>query len=124
MTRYNVGDIVEGVVTGIENYGIFLSVGGDVSGLIHISEISDSYVRNISSYAKVNDIIYARVLEFDPVNKKLKLTIKGFNYLDGESQSNGIKETGLGFEKLSEALPRWIREKETQIKNSENEKKQ
>ena len=41
MDNYKIGDIVEGTVTGIERYGIFLSFNNNKTGLIHISEISD-----------------------------------------------------------------------------------
>ena len=116
MKKYEVGDIVEGIVTGIEDYGIFLSIDKDVSGLVHISEISDSYVRSVSNYAKINDIICAKVLSFDPVTKKLKLTIKELNRSTGNSQNSGIKETGVGFGELAETLPIWIKEKEEELK--------
>ena len=57
-TDFNIGDIVTGVVTGIENYGIFVSLGEHGSGLIHISEVSDYFVRNINDYVELNETIY------------------------------------------------------------------
>jgi len=119
MEKYEVGDIVEGTVTGIEDYGIFLSIDKDVSGLIHISEISDSYVKNVSNYAKINDIISAKVLSFDQVTKKLKLTIKELNHSAENNQKPRIKETGLGFGELAEALPIWIKEKEEELEKQQ-----
>jgi len=47
MKKYNVGDVVEGKVTGVENYGIFLLINDEITGLIHISELSDSFVRDV-----------------------------------------------------------------------------
>ena len=44
---YKIGDIVKGKVTGIENYGIFLLMEDGYTGLIHISEISEKFVRNV-----------------------------------------------------------------------------
>lgn len=123
MMKYAVGDIIEGTVTGIESYGIFLSIDENVSGLIHISEISDSYVRNIFDCAKINDVICAKVLDFDSTGKKLKLTIKDFNCLDGSVGNVRIQETGLGFGKLAKALPFWIKEKMNEIQNDEKLKK-
>ena len=43
---YKVGDIVKGVVSGIEEYGIFVTLENDFSGLIHISEITQGFVSN------------------------------------------------------------------------------
>ena len=56
MNKFNIGDIVTGTVTGIENYGVFVSLGENCSGLIHISEISDFFVRNINDYVELNDL--------------------------------------------------------------------
>ena len=46
MNQYKKGEIVTGCVTGIEKYGIFVSLDDYYSGLIHISEISDFFVKN------------------------------------------------------------------------------
>ena len=52
MGKYKVNDIVEGLVTGITEYGIFVSLDEYYSGLIHISEISDNFVRDINNFVK------------------------------------------------------------------------
>ena len=57
MNNFNIGDIVTGTVTGIENYGVFVSLGENSSGLIHISEISDFFVRNVNDYVELNETI-------------------------------------------------------------------
>ena len=59
---YKKGDIVKGVVSGIESYGVFVKIDEDYSGLIHISEISNRFVRNISDYVKQNEIINVKIL--------------------------------------------------------------
>ena len=48
MAKYKIGDIVQGCVTGIEKYGVFVNLDEYYTGLIHISEVSDLYVRNIN----------------------------------------------------------------------------
>ena len=48
MSKYEVGKIVIGCVTGVENYGIFVSLDEYYSGLIHISEISTKFVKDIN----------------------------------------------------------------------------
>ena len=52
--NYEIGQIIKGTVTGIEKYGIFLNVNNKYTGLIHISEISDKYVKNVEDYVNVN----------------------------------------------------------------------
>lgn len=118
MPNYKKGDIVKGKVTGIENYGIFLLLEDEkFSGLIHISEISDKFVRSVFDYVQLDEVIYARILEVDEKNKQLKLSIKDFNYRIDDKKNLEDKN---GFSPLREKLPEWIAEykkrKETEIK--------
>ena len=80
MSKYENGKIVTGCVTGIENYGIFVSLDEYYSGLIHISEISYNYVKDINSYFKVGDLIFVEIIHVDNIEKKLKLSIKNITY--------------------------------------------
>ena len=108
MEDYNVGSIVKGEVTGIEPYGIFVKVN-EYDGLIHISEIANKYISNITAYVNIGDKIYAKVIENDDLNKKLKLSIKGLNYK--ETYNNRIvNESIRGFSPLQENLDKWIDE--------------
>ena len=115
MKNYKIGDIVKGKVTGIEDYGIFLLVDDTVTGLIHISEISDSFVRNVADYAEIGEIIKAEVIDYDEKTKKLKLSIKNDHYKRKNRKNVPIKETRSGFEILSKQLDIWIEEKEKEM---------
>ncbi len=109
--EYKEGKIVKGHVTGIESYGIFLSFDEYYTGLIHISEISDGFVRNISDYVDIGETIKAKVLDVDNINFQLKLSIKGIDYRMNSTKLVPIKETGTGFEILKNNLQNWIEEK-------------
>ncbi len=117
MSKYKIGDLVKGKVTGIENYGIFVLLDDDYTGLIHISEISDKFVRNVFDYVQLEEVILSKVLEVDDNNKKLKLTIKNFDYRIEDKKDLEDKN---GFSPLRKKLPEWISEykkrKETEIK--------
>lgn len=110
---YKKDDIVKCVVTGFKNYGIFVKIDEEYDGLIHISEISEGFVRNVMDYAELYESIYARVLEVDENAKHLKLTIKDTNYkVDG----NNIHEIDKnGFMPLKKNLNVWINEKIKEI---------
>lgn len=107
MSKYKNGDIIKGKVTGIENYGIFLSLDDGYTGLIHISEISDKFVRNVFDYVQLDEVIYSKILEIDDSDKKIKLTIKNFDYRIEDKKELEDKN---GFSPLRKKLPEWISE--------------
>ena len=111
MLKYEKGKIVTGQVTGIEKYGIFVSLDEFYSGLIHISEISDGFVKNIKDYVEIGETIRARVVEIDEDNYHVKLSIKNMNYKTKRRNQQKLKETKLAFTPLQYKLPEWIEEK-------------
>ncbi|HOB87148.1 MAG TPA: S1 RNA-binding domain-containing protein [Bacillota bacterium] len=70
-----VGSIVEGVVTGITNFGAFVQLPDGETGLVHISEVADTYVKDINDYLKKSDRIKVKVLTVDG-NGKIGLSIR------------------------------------------------
>ena len=114
--KYKIGDIVQGKVSGITNYGIFITFDDGYSGLIHISEISEKFVQNISEYVSLTDFISAKVIECDDINHKLRLSIKRIQ----KSSSSVIKEVGEGFGLLKVSLPEWIRLKQIEMNMNED----
>ena len=108
MLNYEKGKIVKGQVTGIEKYGIFVSLDEFYSGLIHISEISDGFVKNINDYVTVGETIRAKVVEVDEENYHVKLSIKNMNQKMKKRKSIPLEETKLGFTPLEEKLDGWI----------------
>ena len=115
---YKLDEVIKCEVTGVNSYGIFVKCDSDYSGLIHISEISDGFVKDVNSFAQVNDFIFCRVIEIDEENKQLKLSIKHIDYKKDGKQI-GIIESRRGFKPLKEQLPLWTEEK---IREYEKEK--
>lgn len=70
-----VGTVVEGVVTGITNFGAFVELPGGKVGLIHISEVADVYVRDVKDFLKEQDTVKVKVLSVDE-RGKIGLSIK------------------------------------------------
>ena len=71
----SVGQIVEGKITGITNFGVFVDIGEGKSGLVHISEVARSYVNDIKEFVKVNDVVKAKVLSIAD-DGKISLSIR------------------------------------------------
>lgn len=113
---YKIGDVINCIVCGVENYGIFIRTDDDYTGLIHISEISSDFVRNVSDYAKVGERIKCQILEVNEELKQLKLTIKYLNFKEGYSREE-ISHLDHGFDTLSQKLPEWIEEKKKEIES-------
>ena len=108
MKKYELNEYVSGVVTGITKYGIFLKLEDGYSGLIHISEISDKFVKDIERMYVLDETIDAKVIEIDEEKKQIKLSIKEFT--SKKNRRRKIKEEGRGFEPLKEKLDDWIKE--------------
>lgn len=121
MTNYKKGKIVKGIVTCIEPYGAFMSFDEFYTGLIHISEISNGFVRNITDFINVGDQIYVEILDVDEEEYHLKLSIKNINYkIDGHYRRKRIIETPNGFNTLKQNLPTWINNKLKSMEKNKN----
>ena len=77
MTKaYQTGDTVSGKVTGIQPYGAFVALDEQTQGLVHISEITHGYVKEVSEYLSVGQEVDVKVLEVDEKSKKISLSIR------------------------------------------------
>lgn len=111
MVKYKAGNIVDCVVSGIADYGIFCNLEDYYSGLIHISEISNGYVSDINNVLKIGDHIKAKILAVDEENLKLKLSIKDLpKFRKKKYSKRKIVESGSGFGILKTNLDKWIDE--------------
>lgn len=70
-----VGDIIEGVVAGITKFGAFVELPGNVTGLVHISEVASEYVRDVNDFLKLKDKVKVKVLAVEGKGK-IALSIK------------------------------------------------
>ena len=122
MTKYKKGSIIEGSVTGIENYGVFVNLDDYYSGLIHISEISHGFVKDVNNYVNLGDTIKVKVVEVDDNSCHVKLSIKDIDYRKAKHKKKKIEEVGSGFEILRDNLDDWINTKIEEY-NIENHKK-
>lgn len=113
MEDLKVGSVVKGEVTGIETYGIFVKINEKYSGLVHISEISEKFVKDVNNYAKLGEIIYVEVQKINPENNHCILSVKDLNYRIDEN--NKVKESVRGFSPLKQHLPKWISEKYAEL---------
>ncbi len=89
--QIEVGQIVEGKITGITNFGVFVDLGDSKSGMVHISEVARSYVTDIHEHVKENDVVKMKVLSIDD-NGKISLSIKRAQEEQGGKERRANKE--------------------------------
>ncbi len=96
------GSIIEGEITAITTYGAFVKLDNDKTGMIHISEFSDSYVRSIEDYISIGDIVKLKVINSS--DDKIQLSFKALN-----KHKKKLKiSLDTGFKPLKEQLPIWV----------------
>ena len=117
--KYEKGKIIKGVVSGVTDYGIFVKIDEKYDGLVHISEISDKYVKNPQLFAGVNDIIKVKIIDIDEETSHMKLSIKSIDY-NYKKRKRRIIETKHGFDTLAYKLPFWIEDNLKKAKNISN----
>jgi len=74
IAQYQAGDVVEGKVSGLVDFGIFMKIKEGLEGLVHISELDWSLVENPADFFKIGDTVQAKVVNIE--NEKISLSIK------------------------------------------------
>lgn len=70
-----VGKVVEGKVSGITSFGAFIQLPEGKTGLVHISEVADEYVKDINTHLKENQVVKVKIISVDK-NGKISLSVK------------------------------------------------
>lgn len=76
ITDLTPGMRLEGVVTNVANFGAFVDIGVHQDGLVHISHLSDSFIKDPRDVVKTGDMVKVKVLEVDVARKRISLTMK------------------------------------------------
>lgn len=79
---------ITGTVRNVIDFGVFVDIGVHQDGLVHISQISDNYIKHPSDVLKVGDVVKVKVLGVDQAKKKISLTMKTADLPHGIAVSN------------------------------------
>ena len=110
--NYQVGQLIVGKVYNVKPYALFMTFEGGATGLLHISEISDSFVRDIEKYGSIGDEIKVKVLSIDKENGFLRVSYK--QVPPEEAYSSHVNQRRLPtvteeeFQPLKDKLDGWI----------------
>lgn len=110
-----IGEVLEGVITGVQPYGAFVSLGEELQGLIHVSEIQSGYTKNIQDVLQIGEKIQVQVIDIDEYSQKISLsrrTLESQFVLSTPRKKRYFtnKYKKIGFSTLNEALPSWTHE--------------
>ena len=116
--KYEAGEKLTGKVTGIQPYGAFVSLDENTQGLVHISEITYGFVKDINEFLSIGEEVEVKVLEVNEEAEKISLSIRALTEKPvthrrddrpRESLQERIKERDSeGFNSLKEKLQDWI----------------
>ncbi|WP_078379224.1 S1 domain-containing post-transcriptional regulator GSP13 [Sutcliffiella halmapala] len=122
--KFALGSVLTGKVTGIQPYGAFVALDEETQGLVHISEITHGYVKDVNEHLKMGDEVQVKVLSVDAKSGKISLSIKATQEAPAEApaaaaprkpkkrQATVVKnhtETPVGgFNTLKDKLEEWI----------------
>nr|WP_295971399.1 S1 domain-containing post-transcriptional regulator GSP13 [uncultured Bacillus sp.] len=120
--KFEIGSVLTGKVTGIQSYGAFVALDEQHQGLVHISEITHGFVKDIHDHLKVGDEVKVKVLSINEEEGKIGLSIRATEeepVQGGEvkvkkprkRQAAAIKtdiESSQGFNTLKDKLQEWI----------------
>jgi general stress protein 13 len=122
-SKIEVDQIIEGKVTGIQPYGAFVALNDEVQGLVHISEVTHGYVKDINEHLTVGDDVNVKVLNIDEKNNKVSLSIRATEEAPKQQKQAPRKQTTVihqqqgdgsaGFNSLKEKLEEWLEQSKT-----------
>ncbi|HJV32309.1 MAG TPA: S1 domain-containing post-transcriptional regulator GSP13 [Bacillales bacterium] len=125
--KIETGSIILGKVTGIQPYGAFVALDDKTQGLVHISEITHGYVKDINDHLKVGDEVKVKVLSVDEEANKIGLSIRATEEAPIQAMAKPKKprkrqaatiipegEDQQGFNTLKEKLQEWIDQSQSQ----------
>lgn len=114
-----IGSRLEGKVTGITHFGAFVELPNGETGLVHISEIADSYVKDVSTFLKVNDVVTVKVLNVEKDGKiglsMKKAVVKPVS--QNVPREKSVKQPRRNNESFDDKLGKYLKDSEERLSN-------
>ena len=113
MKQYEIGEIIEGTIITIRDFGAIMIFNDGKKGLLHISEVANVYIRNIHKYLKIGKTYQVKIIGIEE-DGFLKLSMSKISEEEkDEFHKNGVKKIKIepefiDYSALKEKLPEWI----------------
>ncbi|MBN9655517.1 general stress protein 13 [Halobacillus litoralis] len=121
--KFQEGQVLEGKVTGIQPYGAFVALDEKVQGLVHISEVTHGYVKDINEHLSEGDEVQVKILNIDEKSNKYSLSIRATQEAPKAATRRPRKqaapkqeESTAGFNTLKDKLEDWIKQSDDREK--------
>ncbi|ARI76713.1 S1 domain-containing post-transcriptional regulator GSP13 [Halobacillus mangrovi] len=120
--KFQEGQVLEGKVTGIQPYGAFVALDDQVQGLVHISEVTHGFVKDINEHLSEGDEVQVKILNIDEEKNKYSLSIRATQEAPKQrprKQAAAPKQqedAQAGFNTLKDKLEDWIKQSDDREK--------
>ncbi|WP_404453828.1 general stress protein 13 [Virgibacillus necropolis] len=126
--KFETGQVLEGKVTGIQPYGAFVALDDETQGLVHISEVTHGYVKDINDHLTVGDDVNVKVLNVDSEKNKVSLSIRATEEAPKKQAKaprsqpavQQQQDSSAGFNTLKDKLEEWIEQSEEREETYKN----
>lgn len=116
-------------MTGIQNYGVFVSLSEEEQGLVHISECKHGYMTELGDHIKIGDKVKVMVIDIDEYTQKISLSMRVLMKLNTPPFPARPKRRrkrylpNIGFASVEKKMPEWISSALTAIEQDKYEKR-
>ncbi|MBA2175780.1 general stress protein 13 [Halobacillus locisalis] len=123
--KFQEGQVLEGKVTGIQPYGAFVALDEKVQGLVHISEVTHGYVKDINEHLSEGDEVQVKILNIDEAKNKYSLSIRATQEAPkarrprkqaAAAPKQQQEDAQAGFNTLKDKLEDWIKQSDDREK--------
>jgi len=104
VSRYHVGDTVEGYITSITDFGVFVELEQGIEGLIHLSEMDDMQGKRLSDIFKVDDRVTTTIVNISEKDRRIGLSIKALKRREEDRAMEAISKEDGALSTLGEFL--------------------
>ncbi len=113
-SKYQMGDVVEGKIVKLEDYGAFVELDEDIEGLVHVSEISKERIDKPADVLNIGDVKEMKIVKIDAIEKKIGLSIRQV-IIDRERAEMAKKKA----EEKAKAKPKDVKKEKTKKEKKE-----
>ncbi|QNQ81933.1 CvfD/Ygs/GSP13 family RNA-binding post-transcriptional regulator [Lactobacillus sp. PV012] len=111
MKKVEIGEVVEGKISGIQQYGAFVRLENGEEGLIHVSEVREGYIAKIGEEFSVGQLVKVKVIDIDPYNGQISLSTRALQPSKMRRERRHFwtsKSVKIGFKGCEEELKKEI----------------